>query len=130
MDRGEDNNMKKVEIMELYLLQKGACFYCGTPLSLSQGCHATSITRDHFYAEKRSINGNLVLSCGNCNVKKGHREPTKEEEYRFVVLYLELKARRKKVQKIREREAKKRQIKKKQMFINKMRREQRRNLVT
>ena len=57
---------------------KGRCFYCGNAVSPKE------LTMDHIVPVTRggkSIKGNLVPSCKECNNKKKHLLPSEWEEY-------------------------------------------------
>ena len=81
--------MKKVDIIEIFLAQRGKCFYCGRPMSWMPGSYSTSYTKDHFEAKSKghSLNGNMVLAHEPCNSKKSNRDPIKRERQRFKYLY-------------------------------------------
>ncbi len=80
--------MKQIEVLEVFLAQKGKCFYCFKPMSLDKGNKYPAFTRDHFHPKykKKSLKGNMVLAHKICNSLKGKRNPTKEEERRFALL--------------------------------------------
>jgi len=101
--------MKKVTLMELYLMQKGRCFYCYKPMSYEKGDLRVSFTKDHFYPKASGIvkNRNIVLCHAQCNQEKGHRAPTESEEIRFAELYHKLDRWRKELKYVRKRKSKK-----------------------
>lgn len=90
--------MKKVSKQELMIAQNGNCFYCFGPLMLTPGAmnDPLATTKDHFRPKCKGnkLNGNAVLAHAACNLKKGHREPTKSEVVRFKELYRKIKERR------------------------------------
>ena len=98
--------MKSIPLIELFLAQKGKCFYCFGEMSFVRGACASCYTRDHFYPKKNGnrINGNCVLSCASCNERKGHREPNKAEKARFKALYRRAKERMGRILKIKKGE--------------------------
>lgn len=60
------------------------CFWCEKPLLRSE------TTVDHLTPQSRGgtfFYGNLVLSCGPCNNKRGASEPTEEDFRRQEELY-------------------------------------------
>lgn len=88
--------MKKITRIELYLAQRGNCFYCFRPMIYMRGQGVTNYTVDHFLPKCKGnkINNNMVLSCPRCNLKKGHRAPTEAERIRKDILYGKIKERR------------------------------------
>ena len=89
----------KITLQEIFLAQKGNCFYCFKPMLNKGGNHRASYTKDHFYPKIRGngLNNNLVLAHGKCNELKGHRNPTKPEQIRFKELYRKINSRKEKV---------------------------------
>lgn len=81
--------MKKIENMELFLAQRGKCFYCGELMSIRRGEPFVGWTADHFFPKcnNNSLNGNIVLAHENCNQKKASRLPTNTEKRRKDALY-------------------------------------------
>jgi 5-methylcytosine-specific restriction endonuclease McrA len=57
---------------EMLKRQKGLCYYCREPLSIEQATLDHVLPRALGGTLKRS---NLVISCGPCNVRKGHSTP-------------------------------------------------------
>jgi len=88
--------METINVLDLFALQRGECFYCGRPITASSQKTKTSFTRDHFLPRKdgHKKNGNLVLACGPCNTLKGDRYPTRAETDKFNALYNKVKKRR------------------------------------
>ena len=73
-------------------LQNHACFYCNRKLAPIGYCYTTArtgYTRDHFFPRSwgNGLYGNIVLSCRKCNAKKNNLLPTREEIFRFVKLW-------------------------------------------
>ena len=95
--------MRKIENMELFVIQKGKCFYCGRPMSLTRGEVVVGWTADHFFPKSagNSLNGNIVLCHGICNVDKGEREPTAAEIIRKEELYKKAERRKLTLQEMR-----------------------------
>lgn len=65
----------------IFVRDRGKCRYCGSALNLYGVFHI-----DHVFPESRSGSNkqdNLVLSCGDCNIKKGARTP---EEARMPLI--------------------------------------------
>jgi len=95
--------MNKVEIMELFIAQKGLCFYCLRPMGLSGNNGPTSFTKDHFIPKTKGgkTHGNIVLAHKLCNNLKGRRHPTTDEQVRFSELYRKIDERRKELKKVR-----------------------------
>lgn len=95
--------MNKIELMEIFLAQRGLCFYCLRPMSLSRNNGAVSYTKDHFIPKIKGgkTNGNIVLAHKVCNNRKGRRYPTVDERVRFSELYRRIAERREEIENIR-----------------------------
>lgn len=91
--------MENVPNMELFLMQKGRCFYCGAPMMATRakgGNGHRGWTIDHFLPKSRG-NGkasNKVMSCQKCNRDKGDRLPNAYERKKFNRLYKKIYCRR------------------------------------
>lgn len=61
--------MRKTEMIEIFLAQKGSCFYCHRPMSWNPDSLSTSYTKDHFRAKSKGngLNRNTVLAHEKCN---------------------------------------------------------------
>ena len=73
--------------LTLYELQNGECFYCGSHMDLEEG-----VTRDHFFPKSlswrnKSLFGNMVLACRECNERKGSLPPGKGKIAKFFDLH-------------------------------------------
>jgi len=95
--------MNKIEIMELFLAQKGLCFYCLRPMGVSTNDKRTGFTKDHFIPQVYGgkTNGNIVLAHKLCNNVKGHRFPSGSEAVRFRELYKKITQRKKDLKKVK-----------------------------
>ena len=95
--------MKKVASMELFLAQRGRCFYCFRPMTTTRGGHIVGYTMDHFYPKCKGhkLTGNTVLAHARCNEEKGARNPTDSELARFNVLKRRVKERRHEIEQAR-----------------------------
>jgi 5-methylcytosine-specific restriction endonuclease McrA len=95
----------KINMEDLWLAQKGNCFYCFRPMSKTKSnlC-PTAYTEDHFKPKVKGFkkNGNIVFAHSLCNLKKGHRDPTKAELIRFKELNQKIKERYLELKKVRE----------------------------
>lgn len=62
----------KFEIEQLYILQEGICYFCGTEISI--GSKKNAFHADHYnplaYGGRNDI-FNIVLTCQGCNLRKG-----------------------------------------------------------
>ena len=97
--------MKKINLIEIFLAQRGLCFYCFEPLEWSTGNYKISYTKDHFYPKSKGFKQreNIVLAHEYCNGQKGNRKPTEDERVRFEELYRKIKERRKELKKMNKR---------------------------
>lgn len=69
--------------MRVLLLMRshGACWYCGTPLTLR------TVTADHIVPVQQggqAVLENMVASCSACNREKGHRSLDEFRQWRGV----------------------------------------------
>ena len=84
-------------LLELFLVQKGNCFYCGKPMdSHGYPSRKNGYTRDHLFPKRNGneLDNNKVLAHFKCNKKKGGREPTGKEIHKYNNLILRLKKRK------------------------------------
>lgn len=82
---------------ELYLAQRGRCFYCEKIMApLKTNNNSQGWTRDHFVPLKLTrkwrveLKFNFVLAHPKCNKNKGSRFPTQQEVLKFKKLYEEI----------------------------------------
>lgn len=78
---------------DLFLAQGGKCFFCGRYMKAFPWdvTNPNGYTRDHFYPKSRKVlipqRENAVLSCQECNTKKGDKQPTLAQERKFIYLH-------------------------------------------
>jgi 5-methylcytosine-specific restriction endonuclease McrA len=97
------NKRRNFDYLELFIMQKGLCFYCKKPMSHIKQEKNITWTKDHFKPKKNGnkLNGNVVLAHAECNRKKSDREPTKKEKQKFKYLYKMLRKRRKELKELK-----------------------------
>ncbi|AXH68445.1 HNH endonuclease [Vibrio phage R01] len=76
---------------DLFKVQSGRCFYCCKPMSPgSYDAHLRSngYTRDHFIPKCEGVLGfnNIVLSCRDCNERKGSQDPSNKALAKYELL--------------------------------------------
>lgn len=87
----------KTKLCALYAAQNGECFYCGRSIwkegltSRRRTAHDRDATIDHLWPKSRGHGnaGNVVLSCEQCNARKGSKQPTDAQVGKFTRLGLE-----------------------------------------
>ncbi len=87
--------MTAIDHMDLFIAQKGRCFYCEMPMAQERygSGKKKGYTVDHFIPKilkmGKHLKYNHVLAHRSCNGRKGHELPTDNQISKFHMLILD-----------------------------------------
>jgi len=83
VDWYKEGDVTKQELIYIYILQEGKCFYCDVPVEEPRFNPTDIRGFDHIYPREKGGKhtlSNLVLCCGSCNEQKGGYKQHPQEE--------------------------------------------------